>query len=372
MSTRNPFTPTFGRVPELLAGRRAIIEEMTEAFDNGPGDPNLSTIYTGARGTGKTALLLYLSRVASARGWIAVNVTAVSGMLEDIIERTGEAAAHLVDSTASARLRALSVGQLIGVEWENAEVPRGNWRTRMGKMLDVLNAQGVGVLITVDEVRPDLDEMIQLAAVYQHFVGEERKVALLLAGLPGKVSALLRNESVSFLRRANCHRLGSLSAEDAAEGIRLTIEEAGRTIGPQAVALAADESRGFPYLMQLVGYYSWAQHPDEPEVSLADVQAGSALAHRGFTERVLEATYYDLSPKDLLFLRAMLVDAEESRLADIASRLGEASNYTSTYKRRLIEQGVIGERGPSYVAIELPGFRAYLQDKLGPLEPASD
>ena len=52
MSTKNPFTPTFGRVPELLAGRREIVEEMAEAFDNGPGDPNLSTSYTGARGTG--------------------------------------------------------------------------------------------------------------------------------------------------------------------------------------------------------------------------------------------------------------------------------------------------------------------------------
>ena len=48
MSTKNPFTPTFGRVPELLAGRRGIVEEMAEAFDNGPGDPNLSTIYTPA------------------------------------------------------------------------------------------------------------------------------------------------------------------------------------------------------------------------------------------------------------------------------------------------------------------------------------
>lgn len=367
MSTKNPFTPTFGRVPELLAGRREIIEEMAEAFDNGPGDPNLSTIYTGARGTGKTALLLYLSRIAAAHGWIAVNVTAIPGMLEDIIERTVDAASQFIDPAASAHLRALSIGQLIGVEWERAEAPRGNWRTRMGQMLDALDAQGVGVLITVDEVQPDLDEMIQLAAVYQHFVGEERRVALLLAGLPGKVSALLRNESVSFLRRANRHRLGNLSTADAAEGIRLTVEEAGRTIDPQAVALAADESRGFPYLMQLAGYHSWAQHPDRPEVSLADVQAGSALAHRDFTERILEATYYDLSPKDLLFLRAMLLDPEESRLTDIASRLGEASNYTSTYKRRLIEQGVIGERGPSYVAFELPGFRDYLQEKVGPL-----
>lgn len=367
MARRNPFTPTFGRVPELMAGRLEIIEEMEQAFENGPGDPNLSAIYSGARGTGKTALLLYLSRVATARGWISVNVTALPGMLEDIVERTREAARGFVDVEAPARLRGLSLGQLLGVEWDNAEASQGNWRTRMTRMLEALNSQDIGVLITVDEVRPDLDEMIQLATVYQHFVGEERKVALLLAGLPGKVSTLVRSESVSFLRRASRHRLEGLSPADAAEGIRLTIEEGGRLIGPDALALAAAESQGFPYLMQLVGYHSWAQHPDDEEVSLSDVQTGVSLAHASFSERVLDATYYDLSPKDLLFLRAMLEDGEESRLADIARRLGAASNYTSTYKRRLVEQGVIGERGSSYVAFELPGFRAYLEEKVGPL-----
>ena len=63
----------------------------------------------------------------------------------------------------------------------------------------------------------------------------------------------------------------------------------------------------------------------------------------------------------------MLDDEHESRTTDIASRLGETTNYTSTYKRRLIEQGVIGERGPYLVAFELPGFRDYLMEKCGPL-----
>lgn len=365
MALANPFTPTFGRVPLLMAGRHDIVGEMERAFENGPGDPNLSTIFTGPRGTGKTALLLYLSRIASAHGWISVNVAAIPGMLEDIIERTRDAAAGFIDTSESHKIKGLTIGQLFGVEWE-ADVPQqGNWRTRMTHLLDALASQGIGLLITVDEVRPDLDEMIQLATVYQHFVGEERPVALALAGLPGKVSALLRDESVSFLRRANRRRLGNISAADIAEGIRLTIEESGRKIGPEALGKAVAASDGFPYLMQLVGFQSWAQHPDAVEITPDDVAMGAELAKRNFAERVLEATYYDLSEKDLAFLNAMMDDEQESRLADIAKRLGEASNYASTYKRRLIEQGVIGERGRSYVAFELPGFREYLLEKQG-------
>lgn len=367
MTKKNPFTPTFGRVPLLMAGRLDITEEMEQAFEDGAGNPNLSTIFTGARGTGKTALLLHLSRIAEERGWVAVNVSAVPGMLEDIAERTQDAAAQLVNPASENRLKGLGVGQLFSLEWENPPLAEGNWRTRMTRILKALNDQDVGLLITVDEVTPDLDEMIQLATIYQHFVGEERKVALMLAGLPGKVSSLLRNQSVSFLRRSNKHHLGAIDEADIADGIRITVEESGRTIDAKALLAATKASEGFPYLMQLVGFQSWNRNPDTPEITERDVSLGSAIALRNFTERVLDATYYDLSPKDLRFLQAMLADEHESRLSDIAARLETTSNYTSTYKRRLIEQGVIGERGPSYVTFELPGFRDYINNKLGGL-----
>lgn len=366
MPSKNPFTPTFGRVPLLMAGRGDIVAEIEDAFVNGPGDPGLSTIFTGARGTGKTALLVYLSRVAGQHGWIAVNTSAIEGMLEDIIEQTRKAAGQFIDASDSPRLKGLTVGQLFGFELDNPERDRANWRSRMTAMLEALNSQDIGLLITVDEVTPDLAEMVELAAVYQHFVGEERKVALLLAGLPGKVLSLLRNESVSFLRRANRIHLDLIDDDEVAAAMRDTIEESGRAIYADALGAAVEASEGFPYLMQLVGFQSWAQSSDDA-ITLEDVRAGAERAQRNFAERVLDATYYDLSQGDIRFLQAMLEDENESRLADIARRLDETSGYASTYKKRLIEQGIIGERGVSYVVFELPGFRAYLEDKVGHL-----
>lgn len=71
---KNPFTPTFGIVPAHLAGRQGVLRDMRQAFENGLGDPNLSTILVGARGTGKTALLSCIADEAQQRGWIVVNV----------------------------------------------------------------------------------------------------------------------------------------------------------------------------------------------------------------------------------------------------------------------------------------------------------
>ena len=360
---RNPFTPSFGKVPPYMAGRADIVADILQAFDNGAGDPNLSTIFIGSRGTGKTALLFHLSAEAAGRGWIYVNVSSVPGMLEDILERANEAARHLVDDPSGARLTGVNLSQLVGLEWSYEPQSMGNWRTRMNRLLDKLAAQDVGLLITVDEVNPDLDEMVQLASVYQHFVGEDRKVALFMAGLPGKVLSLLRNESVSFLRRACQHRLGRISDEEIQVALQKTIEESGRSIEPEALGAAIQAIGGFPYMMQLVGHRMWSQHPDDEAISLQDAQAGATMARRDFAQRVLDATYYDLSRGDVRVLEAMLPDRHESRLADIAERLGKGSNYVSTYKRRLVEQGVITELGRGVVTFDLPGFREYLEER---------
>jgi hypothetical protein len=47
---KNPFTPTFGSIPPLLAGRDKAISDILDGLDNGPGDSTRSTIYVGPGG----------------------------------------------------------------------------------------------------------------------------------------------------------------------------------------------------------------------------------------------------------------------------------------------------------------------------------
>ena len=60
------------------------------------------------------------------------------------------------------------------------------------------------------------------------------------------------------------------------------------------------------------------------------------------------------------FLIAMLDDEEESTTADLVERLKRSPQQVSRYRRRMIDAGIIGERGRGIVAFELPFFRDYL------------
>ena len=44
--------------------------------------------------------------------------------------------------------------------------------------------------------------------------------------------------------------------------------------------------------------------------------------------------------------------------------MGVKSNYASQYRARLIEQGIIGERGRGRVGFDLPYFKEYLEESL--------
>lgn len=91
-------------------------------------------------------------------------------------------------------------------------------------LLDQLGEKGIGLLITVDEVKVTVPEMKELARVYQRFVREGRNVALLMAGLPHSVSGLLNDEDVSFLRRARKHSLARIPDREIREAVALTVE----------------------------------------------------------------------------------------------------------------------------------------------------
>lgn len=105
MAERNPFTPAFGTVPPIMAGRDRLLAELHAALEQGVGDPNLSSILVGARGTGKTACLTRLCEDASDVGWVSASSSAIPGLLDDILQQAQRASAQLVRPKPQRQLR---------------------------------------------------------------------------------------------------------------------------------------------------------------------------------------------------------------------------------------------------------------------------
>ncbi len=361
----NPFTPSFGEVPAHVAGRHQIISDVTNALKKQGRSPELTCLFSGARGTGKTTLLQYLSEKAESMGWVCANATALPGMLDDLEISICQNASHLISKSSGKHISGIEVAGLGGISFSDSDKAKSNWRSRISSVLDALAQHETGLMITVDEINPGLDELIELVATYQHFVREGKKVSLLMAGLPGKISSIQNDKTVSFLRRAQGFTLGKIDDFDVEDALCKTISENKREAEAKGIDIAVKAISGFPFLLQLVGYRSWDVNPTSKVITAKDFEKGINAAKRELKARVLEATYLELSNRDIEFLKAMTRDSKENgevRISDLVSRLGWSDSQVAQYRKRMIDAGVIGYRGRGVVAFDLPFFKEYIEE----------
>lgn len=361
---RNPFKPTAGASPPLLVGRQPVIEEFAESIGDGPGAPGRLTIFTGARGVGKTVMLTEVADQTTQLGWVAISETATPGLIGRLSHATTTRLDELSSHTRTGRaVTGLTLPVIGGGLTLSSPLPaQTDWRTGVGQLLDILERNDTGLLITVDEVHQHArDDLRDLAATFQHLVREDRNVALAVAGLPSAVSDLLNDDVLTFLRRANREVLKDVPLDDVRRALHETITAEGRTITAEALDEATEATSGYPFMIQLVGYHVWRKAHNDV-IDLDAVRHGIPAARKRLGSTVHETALADLSAVDRTYLLAMSHDSGRSRTATVAQRMGENAYYAGVYRSRLIDAGIIEPVGRGFVDFTIPYLREYLRE----------
>jgi len=358
----NPFTPVFGSEPPFLGGRERLINDVLKGLDNAPGDPNRITIFTGPRGSGKTVLLSRIAAEAKGRGWIGVEVSSTQGVLLDLMDQVEEQAGAFITKQPSSKITELTAAGF-GVARKIMPEAQKSWRIRMEKYLDELADKEIGLLFSIDEVTARYQELVYFISTFQFFIRAKRNVALIMAGLPGNVFQMFQLDSISFLRRAFRRTLDPIGLPEVRRVLRDTIEITGRRIEPIALKKAAERTEGLPFLIQLIGYHSFNQS-NKKLITLSDVENGIIDAKEDMESMILEATLNELSGVERQFLLFMAEDERESKVSDIADRMGVNAQYVGNYRSRLIAQGVIVPAGRGKLTFAMPMLKEMLLERM--------
>lgn len=362
----NPFHASFGVSPPLLVGRDAIVDEFVEALEDGPGSSGRATLYTGARGSGKTVMLNTIEDRTRQRGWLVISETASPGFVDRLTRQQLPQLLRTFDPAAVRRRLTGITGpfNVGGATWDSVEahVSESGLRNQIDLLTELLAEHSTGLLITLDEIHQNqIRELRELATTVQHAFREGRELAFAGAGLASAISDVVNDEVLTFLRRADRHTLASVSRRDVERALREPIEASGRTIASDALDVMVDGASGYPFLIQLVGAQTWRLHPAIPEISVGDARRGVSNARRRLGALVHEPALAGASDVDKSFLLAMARDDTPSKMSDIQQRMGVDVNYASQYRLRLIAAELIQPTRRGYVDFALPYLREYLR-----------
>ena len=371
----NPFKPTAGKMPPILIGRQSIIDDFKEGLENGAGAPGRLMLITGQRGYGKTVMLTELGRVAKDAGWEVISETASEGMCDRL-------ASALV--RPGMKLRGVNVQPSIGVSGIlNASLGGASFSVDQVALTlrEVVNQRlakmprGKGIVFTIDEAQAaSMADMVALATTIQHVIRDEdmrdvsdsdkHGVAFVFAALPSLMDELLHERVLTFLRRSVQHDLGLVAYPDVRSAYIEVVREGGLAIDSEVAELAAEASDGYPYMIQLVGYYMWraAEVRGSKEIEEADVIQGKKDALVLFDDAVCAPLFDGLTAAQKLFVKAVAKEAPQpTKVSEIANRAHRSASWVSKYRASLIKERVVESAGYGLVRLSASHLAEYVQ-----------
>jgi hypothetical protein len=350
----NPFHPQFGKRPDKFIGRDNIISGFVNSLGD-KNDPMRTQIVMGIRGSGKTALLSGVKQAIDKKRQVVVDVTAGTELLQSILDQL-----QLLSRGGKAKLTGGSVGALgfnLGFETTTQERVHG-FRYYLSLLVGAFNKKGLGVVFLIDEVHGDDKEMREFVTSYQHLVRDEADVALLLAGLPHSINSVLNSQVLTFLHRAQKLSLPNINLLLVRNMYENTFTEGNFKAEPGVLQTAADMTAGFPYLIQLMGYWLWKS--STKAVTQYDVKNALANSKAALFDNVYELMLREISDKDREFLFEMQSDPIDTQFGELARRMNITSSYASKYRQRLIQGGLITPTVHGRMAYALPYFGEFL------------
>lgn len=371
---KNPFKASLGATPPVLVGRDDSIDDFELALENGPGTHERISVVTGARGVGKTVLLNAFEDIARAQGWRVFSETATRGFTTRLRDNFFQETQSITGAGPKTRLKGFNAGGWgVNLDHDPPHRPELTLRASWTGLLDAQTAldakvgqDSTGVLVTLDELHHlRREEVIDFTVAVQHLVREDREIAVVMAGIPSAVKPLLASDDdrnpITFLRRANRIQLGTVEDSEVERGLTDPVTEAGAVWDEDARALAVSACDGYPFMIQLVGQWSF-HYMKDARIDVGAAEKGAAKARRKLGQLVHEPALADLSDVDRTFLAAMALDDGPSKVADIAERMQVTSQYAWNYRRRLLDAEMINGPRPGIVEFILPYMRDYLRE----------
>ena len=213
----------------------------------------------------------------------------------------------------------------------------------------VIERGGAGLVLTVDELHAaKIPELERLGNDLQHV----QSIVFAGAALPTIDDRIFNSAGATFFSRLARFALEPLSISESLSALRPPFDDANIGYDPVNLSQTVDRTKGYPYLVQLLGYEVWHRLEVDDDISESLLAAAYEAARDQSIFDVLQPTWRQLSPSSKRVL-GVIASHGSSPVATSAVRqaLDKSSSWFSVYRDRLIKAGMIQAAGRGYVEL---------------------
>ena len=347
MAKNNPFSLTFGIIPEQYIARISQTREIADDFrlEN----PN-SRVYilTGVRGSGKTVLMTEIAgSFDGEKDWIVIHLNPERDMLRQMGACLCEIP-ELKRSFVKANLDIKVFGSGLTIE---RDTPVTDIEILIRKMLKEIHRRGKRLLITVDEVTNNRN-VKEFASAFQIMLREGAPLYLLMTGLYENIYSLQNEKSLTFLYRAPKIKLESLRIPAISDVYCRVFK-----IPEKAAMEMARMTCGYSFAFQVLGYLCWDNH-------VASYKKVIPQFDLYMEEYVYEKIWSELSSKDQTVIIEIVRNPSDD-ITVLREKLGVSPQMFYQYKKRLEHKGIIESTGHGTISVQLPRFAEFVERMVG-------
>ena len=349
----NPYTLQFSYIPPQFIERISVTSEIISNFTRDV--PTYRGMFiTGVRGSGKTVLMGYIrNKIDDYKDWITVDLNPESDILKSLASSL-----YLIPSIKALFVKAKLDFHILGIglSVENASLVASNEEDAVKMMLDVLKKEKKKVLITIDEVTYNKD-ISKFSHAMSSYANAGYEVFVLMTGLKENIKAIKNNESLTFLYRAKVKELERLNLLAISNDYKNTFD-----VDEDTADMLARESKGYSLAFQALGYHYWNEKCSaDGEIDMDKVRDE---LYATLSELSYEKIWDELSMKDKSIMKTLCEISRGNdsfvKVDDIRNKLDISSNTFTTYRKRLVEKGIIDGSQHGYLELVLPGFDRFV------------
>ncbi len=347
MNQKNPYTISFGKVPNKYLSRASIIDSIIESLESEEPDEQAFKL-TGIRGTGKTVTLTSIERhFADESDWVVVGIRSDSNIISELVARLYSAVPLLTKFVdANLNLSAFGIGLNLSKKSPVASIDYA-----LEVLLEELDKHGKRLLVTIDEAR-NTKGIVDFIQEFQILIRKKLPIFIVLAGLYQDIESLENTEGLTFFLRATKYEMTPLNItyirDDYKNTLQISYEEAEKM---------AYMTKGYAFAYQTLGKYMWDSKGKELTTDVLR-QFDDVLA-----QKVYRKIWSELAPNDRWFLK-FIVQKDSMTASELLEMTKKTHSEWSVPRKRLSEKGIIDADTRGVIAIKLPRFKEFIDGQI--------